>query len=312
MKRLPLSDGLSDRVESPGAFAQGGGGIPTRKANDSAALSSRTPLGSGRRLTPTRLVAVAEQLDQRALDVLGMVAKTRLGTGEQIRQVVFADVPSADRQARRTLAHMVDIGVLDRLDRQVGGRRAGSTGYIFALGLAGQRLVGSRGPAGGRRIERAWTPSAPYLRHMLRVTDLFVALTAANRRGDIELLEFVGEPACWRGFVGPAGDHVRLKPDAFVRLAKGEDEHLAFVEVDLATESPRALDRKLDRYTQYVRTGGERERWGVLPAVVWLVPDDRRMEVVADAFGRQPVELWPLFRVARFEDAVTVLLGGDS
>jgi hypothetical protein len=103
-----------------------------------------------------------------------------------------------------------------------------------------------------------------------------------------------------------------FKPDAFVRLGVGDQERLAFVEVDCATESPRALDRKLDRYRQYFATGEERERWGVTPLVVWLVPDNARLAVLRTVFGKQATDLRRLLQAGTFERAVEVLTGGES
>ncbi len=58
-----------------------------------------------------------------------------LGDGRGCRAV------SAARIARRVLARLTELGVLARLERRIGGLRAGSSGYVYYLGPAGQRLV---------------------------------------------------------------------------------------------------------------------------------------------------------------------------
>lgn len=306
MKR-EVSARLSGRVERAKSLPQARGGAERTKTNDSAAPQSFLT----RRITPARLVTITEQLDDRDVAVLATVAKLRAVTGAQLRRVHFRGIPSADRQARRVLAKLVDLQILTALDRRVGGVRAGSEGKVYALGLAGQRLAGGRGPAGGVRIERAWTPGPLYLRHRLTIGELLVVLSEAEARGELELIEFSAEPGCWRNYSGPAGEIVTYKPDAFVRLGVGPDEHLAFVEVDCDTEGPRALDRKLDLFRQFVALGDERQRWGVLPLLVWLVPTTQRAAVVEAACRRQPSELHDVFRVAVIEQAVSVLTGGS-
>jgi hypothetical protein len=304
-----LSDGLSDRVGWPAALVQAGGGKPGEKANESPApllVSSPAP----GRMTLARVAAVAEALDERDLAILASVARVRMLTGGQLQRLHFASVLSPDRQARRVLARLTHLAVLARLERQVGGRRAGSSGFVYTLGLAGQRLAGDRGPAGGRRRERPWTPSTMHLAHHLLVSELYVEVCEAEMTGGLDVLEFEAEPACWRPFMGPAGAGVTLRPDAFVRLGVGETERLAFIEMDLATESPTTLERKLDRYRLYVASGIEQERWGTVPMVTWVVPDEDRANVVAGVCQGQPRELWPLFVVVPFGRAVEVMAGG--
>lgn len=300
---------LSGRVEPHGSNRQVADPIEGRTTNDCAALVARAPR---RRLTLARLAAVTEALAARDLGIVATLARVRMATGRQLCRLHFASLPSADRQARRALARLVDLDVLDRLDRTVGGRRAGSSGFIYSLGTAGQRLAGGYGPAHGARTQRPWTPSAPYTGHLLRVTELYVRLREREATGALELVDFEAEPACWRTFLGRAGERVTLKPDAFVRLGLGDVEHLHFVEVDQATESPRTLDRKLDRYRRYVATGREERRWGVFPLVTWLVPSERRAHIVMDACRRLPTDFWPLFQVATFDQAVEALQARTS
>ena len=305
------SDRLSGRVESTPALAQAGATDVVAKTNDSAARTL-SPSRRPPRLSLARLASITDRLDERDLGVVATLDRVRMATGDHLRRIHFEDVPSSDRQARRVLGRLVELGVLARLERVVGGRRAGSTGFIYSLGTAGQRLAGSRGPAKGRRLQQPWTPSSPYLTHLLTVTELYVRLKEHGGTGEFDLLNFDAEPACWRSFMGHGGDRLWLKPDAFVRVSVGDTERLHFVEIDCGTESPRTLDRKLERYRRYAGSGAEIERWGVHPFVTWFAPDARRVQVVVDACGRTPAELWPLFQVAVFDRAVSTLLGGTS
>jgi hypothetical protein len=302
---------VSGRVEPRGASAQVGGGATVGKTNEWTGLPSSHSIGRPR-ITVARLAQLTDHLDDRDLTLLATVRRLRVASHNQLQRLHFGNDDSAARQARRVLSRLVEVDVLARLERRVGGRRAGSAGFVYALGLAGQRLAGGRGPAGGQRVEEAWTPSRSYLKHALAVSELYCQLQAAAVAGRFDLLDFEGEPSCWRRFIGSGGSVVTLKPDCFVRLAVGDLERLAFVEVDCATESPRALDRKLERYRDYVRSGAEAERWGVVPLVLWLVPDERRASVIVEACSRQPAILWKLYQVATFGRAVDVLSGATS
>jgi hypothetical protein len=196
--------------------------------------------------------------------------------------------------------------VLARLKRRVGGVRAGSAGYVYALDVVGQRIIDRDQQT---RSRRPWTPSAPFIDHALAVTELYVRLVEAGRRGEFELLAFDAEPACWRSFSGPGGERVTLKPDAYVRVGIGDFEELSFVEVDRATESNQAVAIKCDRYRLYWMTGGEQRRTKAFPRVVWLVPDGRRQQQLVDVAGKQPPEAWRLFKVAMFDGAMNALTG---
>ena len=266
-----------------------------------------------RLLTEARVAELAARLTPTEQAVIDTLDRVRLASSPQLERLHFTGEGSARtraRRARRTLARLVELRVLARLERCVGGVRAGSAGYIYALDVAGQRLASACGPAGGARIRRPWTPGAPIVAHTLAVTELYVRLREAERVGGPELLAFDAEPVCWRVFTGIGGGRVTLKPDAFVRLAAGELEHFAFVEVDRATQSAPALGRKLKLYRRYFATAREQERFGVFPQVVLLVPSEARKRVAVEVCAAQPPDSWPLWRVARYDDALTVLAGG--
>ncbi len=262
-------------------------------------------------VTKDRVAALREVLTARDLEVVETLDLIRLATGEQLQRLHFPNgTGTQPRKARRTLKRLVDRRVLTRLSRTIGGARSGSSGYVYALDVAGQRLASGSGPAGGRRKRRPWTPGAAFVAHQAAVTELYVRLREAERDGALDLIEFWAEPLCWRRFTGRGGARVTLKPDAFVRIGTGDLEHLAFAEVDQDTHSVPAIGRKLAVYRRYFQTGREQERFGVFPRVVFLVPSEKRKEALVDLLGRQPAEHWPLFGVTLFDDALTVLSGG--
>lgn len=272
-------------------------------------------MSPGQRVTEARVNELAERLTPTEREVIETLDRVRLATAVQLERLHFVGEGSPStvaRRARRTLARLVERRVLARLERRVGGVRAGSAGFIYALDAAGQRLASACGPAGGMRTRRPWTPGSAFVAHTLAVSELFVRLRECARNGELDLLAFDAEPACWRAFTGIGGARLTLKPDAFVRLAVGPDEHFAFVEVDRATQSAPALGRKLTVYRRYAATGREQDRFGLFPRVALLVPSAARQAVAAQICAAQPDDSRALWAVARYDDALRALTGGAS
>jgi hypothetical protein len=261
-------------------------------------------------ITPTRLAELERSLSERDLVVVETVARLRLVTGEQLGRLHYTD--TTPRQRRRALTRLVERRVLSILDRRVGGVRAGSDGFVYALDNAGAHLARLKAKHPRRSIQGPVTPGAMFTRHVLAVSELHVRLVEAERAGFGELLAFETEPTCWRSFAGRGGGRVTLKPDVYVRLGSDAFEDSWFIEVDLGTESSATLDRKLDVYRTYWRSGREQERHGVFPRVLWLVPDERRYAIVSDACARQPAEAWPMFMVTLYDDAVGLSTGATA
>ena len=266
------------------------------------------------RITEAYVDRLAETLSERDLAVVETLDRIRVCTGKQLQRLHFTDgTPRANtRQAQRRLRQLVELRALAVLDRPVGGPAGGSAQAVYALDVAGQRLASVCGPAGGSRIRRPWTPGTPFLRHALAVTELFVGLTEQVREGAGELLAFDAEPACWRVFTGLGGARVTLKPDAFIRFANAGYEYVSFVEVDRATASLPTVGRKLTLYRRHWQSGSEQERFGLFPKVLLLVPNERRREALLEVARAQPVDSLPLWQVARYEDAVSILTGRRS
>lgn len=264
------------------------------------------------RATPARLAEIQACLSERDLAVLEAVAKLRVVCTRQVERLHFTTGSplSRGRAARRALAALAEDGLVVRLERQIGGVRAGSSGYLWSLGSTGQHLLDRRGPAGGRQRRRPWTPSLSFLAHRLAITELYVELVEGSRAGRGELVRYDSEPDSWRSITGPTGGHLRLKPDAFAVLGLGDFEDAWFIEVDLATESPMALQRKCRTYITHYRTGREQAAWGVYPLVVFVVPHLARASVVRRVTTSFPKAEHAIFRVTTREKAATALLEG--
>ena len=283
--------------------------LPGSNANDSLCL--RRVEVTGRRVTEARVQRLAAQLGDSDRALVETLDRVRVATARQLARLHAPDGTPASglRQTQTRLSRLTRLRIVARLERQIGGVRAGSAGFVYALDVAGQRLASACGPAGGVRLRRPWTPGAAFLAHSLAVSDLYVRLRESERTAQLdELLAFDGEPLCWRSFAGIGGGRVWLKPDAFVRIALGDFEDSYFVEVDRGTQSGPTIARKLRTYRRYFDTGREQERNGVFPRVVFVAPDLTRKAALVDFAAEQPPDSWPLFRIVHdgeFPDALT-------
>jgi Replication-relaxation len=263
-----------------------------------------------RRLSRDELQALGDRLSPRERNLIETVASLKLVSHAQAAVLLdLGEGASAARIVRRRLQRLTDLRLLARLERRIGGVRAGSAGYVYYLGPAGQRLIAywqGRGLTRGRfRSE----PGSRYVRHRLAVSELYVQLAQAASHGRLELLHFEAEPDCWRAYTDGFGGRTLLKPDAYLRLGLGAYEDSFFVEVDLGSESTTVIARKLRAYLAYFQTGVEQTERGVFPRVLLLTNSRQRAAGLVDVCARLPAESWQLFTVARLERAVEVISG---
>ncbi len=141
------------------------------------------------RLNARDLDALRPRLDPIDWEVLGTAQRVGLVSAGQLRRLHWPELEAA-RSARRRLAHLTEWRVIGRLDRRVGGVRAGSDGFVYRLDVAGRRLLGL---PGGRAPH---TPGLTFLAHGLAVTDTYVQAVEATRSGRLELLAWETEPIC--------------------------------------------------------------------------------------------------------------------
>jgi Replication-relaxation len=252
-----------------------------------------------------------EHVSGRDLAIVQQVSELRLMSAAQIGAVHFTlnghDNPAAaSRAAQRVLARLVRDHLLARLERRVGGVRAGSAGYIYALGSVGQRLLN---PSDGRR--RSHEPRAGFLDHTLAASQLVVDVTRASRSGRFELLTLQSEPRCHRTFAA-AGGSALLKPDLFVSLGVGDMEHRWFIEVDRGNESLTVVIQKCGTYDAYYQSGKEQAAHGVFPRVCWIVPDKARADQIISKIRRNQRLLDQMFEAAVSSDVVEILGGGAA
>lgn len=262
------------------------------------------PYMSGRGLAQTR-----ERLSVRDLAIIRQVAELRLMSARQIQAVHFPDLEHDNEQAatrarQRVLERLTRERLLIRLGRRIGGVRAGSAGFVLALGPIGQRVLATSGP---RR--RSYEPTLRFVDHTLALSQLVVDLTVAARRGVVDVLACEAEPRSWREFGGMGGRR-RLRPDAFLALGSGEYELRWFIEVDRSSESLPVVVRKCRLYADYYQSGTEQAvHGGVFPRVCWIVPDKQRAERLRQAIARDRQLPEGLFVVTVTAKALKVLRG---
>lgn len=253
------------------------------------------------------LARLRSDLSDRDFAVLRSVFEFRLLSGNQLQRLHFdgASPDTAGRVARRTLQRLNATRLLVRLDRRVGGVRAGSSGFVYAIGPVGERILGSEMPR--RRLRE---PSERFLAHTLAIGELWVQIKAATAGAESQILDYQCEPSCWRTFTDGVSRAV-LRPDFYAVLGVGELELRWFVEIDMATEHIPAVLRKCELYLSYYRSAQEQQRHGVFPRVLWLTTTEARADQIAQALALRQYPA-KLFRVATSPECVRALLGDGS
>lgn len=232
----------------------------------------------GSRVSRRQLARMRAGLSDRDIAVLRALEQFHFLTTTQVEHLLFpvgTMTPlAAARSCRRVLARLHTLRLVDRLERRVGGVRAGSASQVHTVSPLGARLL--KTPTRRRSRE----PSLAHLNHVLAVAGLVVRLHERARAEGLELLIVETEPDCWRPIVAPHGGRQLLKPDLRLAVGVGDQELHWFVEQDNATEHRPVLERKCHAYFQAWHDGRIRAELGIFPRVLWVVPDERRAAFV--------------------------------
>lgn len=276
-------------------------GSESDKGDDTYRLATSSNR-SGRRLSANAVADIRSKLPERDLAVLNSLQELRLATTTQLQRLHFHDHAStgtARRVTRRILTRLINRNLVVRLERRIGGIKAGSAGYIYCLSPTGHRCLGET------TRKRLHEPSTHHVRHTLAITEVVTGLNETARALLLDELDIETEPTCWRT---TSIDHLpTLKPDLFVRLATSEIELSWFVEIDCNTESGNVLRRKLTAYTDYWRTGTEQRERGVFPRTLWVAPDRDRASFIAQIIETTPGLHPEMFEVTTTDNAVAIM-----
>lgn len=230
---------------------------------------------------PSRIRELELHLTDRDERILEDLERFRLLTSAHLQRLHFGVAPhgphatllGAVRATNRVLTRIEKLGVIARVSRRIGGPHHGSSATIWQLAPAGERFLRARRGDPDRR--KFGNPGAVFVSHTLAIADVAVAALEQSRLGGYEVLELETEPTCWRTFQS-GGAALTLKPDLLLVTADADTETHSFCEIDLGTEHLPAIRRKCDVYHRAYRDGSEERARGLFPAVVWIVPDDKR------------------------------------
>ena len=296
----------SHRVESDHEFSLLTAPVSADNADDSHGENPRNK--QRRYVKQGDAAAIGAALSTRERACLDDVARLGTASGRQLERLHFERTPAGRRLAQAELSRLAALSVLQRLSRRIGGVRAGSRGYVYALGVTGQRIVYPN----RHRYREPWTPQPSYLRHALTVSELYVRLKEAETSGNLRLVTYDAEPRCWRSFAGLGGAMATLKPDAYAVLHQGDFEDRLFIEVDLATESGPRILKKAKAYVGYWRSGKEQEASGIFPLVCWVTSTEERRDFLTRVLERLPDAERPLFAVTTTANFINHIAIGEQ
>lgn len=265
---------------------------------------------SAHRIGRRQLQGLRATLSERDLAVLSSLRRYRLMTVEQVQRLHFhthASTETGQRVCRRTLLRLTERDLVARLERRIGGVRAGSAGHVHALSPLGHRLLDTT------TRQRHREPSFAFVQHTLAITELATQLVTRAADAALDVLLLDPEPAAWRPFHDGA-TAVTLKPDLALQLADDHYEASWFVEIDCGTESRPTLQRKCQTYDTYWRTGIEQREHGIFPQTLWIAPDESRARLIGSAIETATNVEPALFAVTTGDRALDVLtdLSGEA
>lgn len=229
---------------------------------------------------------IRSSLPARDLELMEELRVLRLLTTRQLQRLLFASprhhatVTGATRAAHRVLGRLQARGLVERLERRIGGAERGSAGSIWQLTPRGFE-VASLGLTNSRRRLRE-PSSGPFVRHTLGIAELAVTIREAAAERGFELLRVEGEPSSWRSFVGEHGQTESLRPDLYTVTADTSYEQHILWEWDMATEHGPALVKKSRLYERWIQLGAAERSIGVVPQIVWVAPTVARQRFITD------------------------------
>ncbi|PIF02665.1 MAG: hypothetical protein CR979_00980 [Propionibacterium sp.] len=234
------------------------------------------------RISKNQLLTIAKQLSDTQASILGLLGSHRFATTDQLaryHQPLYKSKNSAIRQTNRTTKHLANLGLIRHLNRRIGGSRSGSSGYIWHLTEAGQRLAGidPKDPLPHLRPTNRWRePSLTFLTHTLAVTEVRIIFEETSHNQPLKIVSVETEPACWRQHISDYGQTETLKPDIAIITKQANYEDHWWCEIDLGSENPARITQKALTYLNHYNYGIEQQTRGIFPKVLWITPTKTR------------------------------------
>ena len=266
-------------------------------------------------MKPFRFDELASRLGERDWEIITTVRSFKYLTTRQISRQHFGlsmDEGPIPRHANHALARLRELGLLTNLERRIGGVRAGSGGHVWQITDLARRLLGDHLNESDSGRIRVFEPSTTFLEHTLAVAEVVISLQEVANGAEIKLAHLQVEPECWRSYLGPSGETRWLKPDLAVVTESGGFEDHWFVEVDRATEPPNRVIKKCRQYEEYRRSDREQAKHGVFPAVVWVVPNERRRDQLRGRLASEVANDDRLFTVVTPSDLGALVVAGAT
>lgn len=259
---------------------------------------------------------ISERLSERDWRILTTIGVFRFLTTRQLSRQHF-DARGSDcaipRAANRALARLNELGLINSLARRIGGVRAGSAGHIWHLTDQGNRLLAQRLHEPAPTRIRPFEPGTAFLEHTLAIAEVVISLQEAAATSDIVVHHLELEPTCWRDYTTVHGAPMRLKPDLAATTRHHSFEDMWFFEIDRDTEPPGRVVTKCEQYQQYRASGIEQDTYGIFPAVVWIVPNQRRRTQLTQRLASEPRIDSDLFTVITPDQLTDVVqVGADT
>lgn len=266
----------------------GGSSIPFLGI-DSSSAAPRPINSQAKRTSRKELLVIEEKLSSRDRAVLEAVQKYRLMTSDQIARMFFPDCAnkvSQGRQQQLLMKRLKEYGLVNSLERQIGGYGGGSAVSVWHITEAGHRLLTLNNTDHYRR-KRFAEPTPARMAHTLAVTECAIQLMDICRYSvDLSLYSIDPEPTCWRRFND--GDGVSdLKPDMFLILNSQKFEDRWFIEVDRGSEHAPQVIGKCNAYLRYYYCGVEQAETSFFPFVMWIVKDAARRDYLKECVKKE-------------------------
>jgi len=253
-----------------------------------------------------------DALTARDLAIVMDIERFRLLSTRQIERLHFGQDHSskqaATRATHRVLQRLESHQIVNRLERRVGGPQRGSAAALWQLGPRG--LDVARPDAVSKRGRFREPASGLFVRHTSAVAEMGVQVIERTRELHLALLTLAPEQHAWQQFLGQHGQPEWLRPDLYVVVANDEFEQHTYVEIDRATEHGPQILRKCEVYARFAAVGAADRIAGIMPRVLWVVPDTARKALVRRLIAQDPKLPKGLFSVTTFARALGLITEG--
>lgn len=264
------------------------------------------------RITKNQLYRLSARLGETETDCIKHIFMVKYATTNQLQRLYFnqnASRLSNIRACNRMTARLKKYGLIDHLERRIGGGKGkGSGATIWSITAAGYALIRLDDLELKATRKRLYEPNILFLEHSLGIGELYVTLKEMEQKNRLELIQVDFESKCWRTY---SENNVSrfLKPDLYVHLHINEWEQFFWFEVDNNTENPKRIITKAKQYIKYVNSGVIQREIGVVPFVVWIVPNIKRREQLLRHIHNELPNAEMLFRVIILDELETLIAG---